>query len=261
MEISKVDGLEHLGLIGTSEVLKDTIERIEISKRQNSRTLIISEAGFSRDELAKFILKGKDFITIDGHDYFESKHMLKFDTDFCGGQTLDKPLLSRNHPDFDSHQFLKSNIHIRYIDLLNIGTQYDLKHMLDHDKSYRLKIVATALRGIERDVEKSKFCPGLYYNFPLKIEIPRLKDRLDDLEVIAPTLLKTVDEGRFKERQFSKAGIDALKTYDWPGNMFELESVIKYCAYLSDPSKEISVKMIEKEIEGKFREKHLEYSI
>jgi DNA-binding NtrC family response regulator/CHASE2 domain-containing sensor protein len=87
-----------------------------------------------------------------------------------------------------------------------------------------VRIIAATNKNIEAAVREKKFREDLYYRLNvIKIELPPLRDRKEDIEVIAQHFLS-------KENiniKFSQASMDALKNHQWTGNVRELEAVIK----------------------------------
>jgi PAS domain S-box-containing protein len=92
-----------------------------------------------------------------------------------------------------------------------------------------VRVIAATNRNLKRDVENGNFREDLFYRlnvFPL--EVPPLRERRDDLPLLAGHFLKLAQE-KFNRRgiKFSKANIMTLENYDWPGNIRELQNVIE----------------------------------
>jgi transcriptional regulator with GAF, ATPase, and Fis domain len=92
-----------------------------------------------------------------------------------------------------------------------------------------VRVVAATNRNLKREVEKGLFRQDLYYRlnvFP--IEVPPLRDRRDDIPLLAAYFLETVarEMNRSKPR-FTRANSEQLRHYDWPGNVRELRNVIE----------------------------------
>ncbi|MFP4093811.1 MAG: sigma-54-dependent transcriptional regulator [Cyclobacteriaceae bacterium] len=98
-----------------------------------------------------------------------------------------------------------------------------------------IRIIAATNRHLLSD-ENNEFRKDLYYRLSaFTIDLPPLKDRREDIELIALHFLKTYADriGR------SIYGIDAsfmyyLRQYDWPGNIRELKNVIERAVILAD---------------------------
>ncbi len=92
-----------------------------------------------------------------------------------------------------------------------------------------LRIVAATLVDLPAAVESGTFRADLYYRLDVvKLELPALRDRRDDIPHLAGYLLeKHVERLGCGERKLSPETLECLKTYDWPGNVRELENVIQ----------------------------------
>ena len=73
-------------------------------------------------------------------------------------------------------------------------------------------------------VNQKKFREDLYYRLNvIKIQLPSLKERKEDIEPIALHFAKRYDP----DMKLSKGVLESLINNDWKGNVRELESVIK----------------------------------
>jgi transcriptional regulator with PAS, ATPase and Fis domain len=92
-----------------------------------------------------------------------------------------------------------------------------------------VRIIAATHRDLEKMVEEGKFRRDLYYRLNvIKIEIPPLNKRKEDIKLISVSLLKKL------ERRFFRTGIEISKEveqrlmeHSWPGNIRELENVLE----------------------------------
>ncbi len=101
-----------------------------------------------------------------------------------------------------------------------------------------VRIIATTNRDLAAEVEGGTFRQDLYYRLStIPIQIPPLRDRLDDVPVLALRFAMRVanDLGK-KIEGFSPDALSALQTYQWPGNVRELQHVIERAVILTpDP--------------------------
>ncbi len=99
-----------------------------------------------------------------------------------------------------------------------------------------VRIIAATHRNLEEMVQEGKFRKDLYYRLNvMKIEIPPLKKRKEDILPIAKLLLKKL------ERKFHRQGITLspevitqLQNHTWPGNIRELENVLERAVNVLD---------------------------
>lgn len=97
------------------------------------------------------------------------------------------------------------------------------------------RIIATSNRNLDEAVKNGSFRQDLYYRLNVvNINIPSLKDRPDDIVVLAKHFVKKYSElNELPMKAMSKAAEDKLMNYLWPGNVRELENTIHRAVLLS----------------------------
>ncbi len=107
------------------------------------------------------------------------------------------------------------------------------------------RIIATSNRNLEEAVQNGTFRQDLYYRLNvISINIPDLKDRPDDILVLAKHFIKKYSElNELPMKDLSKEAADALLHYMWPGNVRELENTMHRAVLLSTGD-EISIDAI-----------------
>jgi len=97
-----------------------------------------------------------------------------------------------------------------------------------------VRILAATNADLEQAVKAGRFREDLYYRLNvIQIEIPPLRDRPDDTELLATAMLGFFGAQNHKVfRGFSEDALRALRTYPWPGNIRELRNVIERAAIL-----------------------------
>jgi len=95
-----------------------------------------------------------------------------------------------------------------------------------------VRIVAATNRHLKKEVAAGRFREDLYYRlnvFPMKV-VP-LRDRKDDIPLLATHFVEIlVKELGCPRPRLTRAGIETLQNYDWPGNILELRNVIERAA-------------------------------
>jgi len=86
-------------------------------------------------------------------------------------------------------------------------------------------------------VEQGRFRKDLYFRLNVvNLRIPPLRDRRDDIAVLATHFLKQMEKETGVVRSFSDSMLRTMAEYDWPGNVRELENAIeRACALSSGP--------------------------
>ena len=91
-----------------------------------------------------------------------------------------------------------------------------------------VRIVAATNRDLEKEVAAGRFREDLYYRlnvFPLKIA--PLRERKADIPLVAAFFLNLMaKELGCPKARLTRAGIETLQNYDWPGNIRELRNVV-----------------------------------
>jgi DNA-binding NtrC family response regulator len=98
-------------------------------------------------------------------------------------------------------------------------------------RAVEARVIAATHVDLKAAVEARRFREDLYYRlrvFP--IEIPPLRDRREDVEPLARTLLARVGDRHGRELRFSPDALRALLDYPWPGNVRELENAVEYAS-------------------------------
>ena len=97
------------------------------------------------------------------------------------------------------------------------------------------RIIATSNRNLDEAVKNGTFRQDLYYRLNVvNINIPSLKDRPDDIIVLAKHFVKKYSElNELPLKVISKAAEDKLMNYLWPGNVRELENTVHRAVLLS----------------------------
>jgi transcriptional regulator with GAF, ATPase, and Fis domain len=99
-----------------------------------------------------------------------------------------------------------------------------------------IRVVAATNRNLDDMIRQGTFREDLYYRLNVvNLWLPPLRERGDDAFIIAKALLsKYADELNSPVRGFSPAALAAIKKYDWPGNIRQLENRIKKALVLCD---------------------------
>lgn len=99
-----------------------------------------------------------------------------------------------------------------------------------------VRVIAATHRNLEEMVREGDFRQDLYYRLNvIKIQIPSLRERIEDVVPIAGLLLKKLERKfGFDGLELSKEAIAVLQSYSWPGNIRELENVLERAVNVFD---------------------------
>ncbi|MGV8907177.1 MAG: sigma-54-dependent Fis family transcriptional regulator [Acetobacterium sp.] len=92
-----------------------------------------------------------------------------------------------------------------------------------------VRIIAATNKDLKKEVELGRFRKDLFYRLNvLPLYLPPLKERKSDIGLLFNHFMKTISEKCGKEEvTTSKEDNALLESYDWPGNIRELENVVE----------------------------------
>ncbi|MBW1771004.1 MAG: sigma 54-interacting transcriptional regulator [Deltaproteobacteria bacterium] len=92
-----------------------------------------------------------------------------------------------------------------------------------------VRVISAANRDLKREVEKKNFRDDLYYRLNVvPIELPPLRQRKNDIPLLAEEFLKQAGEQGQKTAGLSKKALSIMMDYLWPGNVRELQNALHY---------------------------------
>jgi two-component system response regulator HydG len=100
-----------------------------------------------------------------------------------------------------------------------------------------VRILAATNRDLEEGVAQGTFRRDLYYRLNvLSLRIPSLRERRQDIPLLATHFLERLSRTSDLERSLSDDALKAMLAYDWPGNVRELENCLeRACAFTTGP--------------------------
>ncbi|CAI8783120.1 Fis family transcriptional regulator [Pseudomonas sp. IT-P253] len=94
-----------------------------------------------------------------------------------------------------------------------------------------VRVIAATSTDLEAAIKRGEFRADLYYRLNvLPINVPPLRDRLDDL----PALSEAILEELRSQHELNREALALLGQHAWPGNIRELRNVLERAALLSD---------------------------
>ena len=98
-----------------------------------------------------------------------------------------------------------------------------------------VRMIAATNRDLEEEIKRGSFRGDLFYRLNvIAIHLPPLRDRRDDISVLAMKFLSRVPGPRgAAPMHLSDDALDAMQAYDWPGNVRELENAMERAVILT----------------------------
>ena len=116
--------------------------------------------------------------------------------------------------------------------LLRVLQEMEVEPIGGKVRSVDVRIIAATNQDVELAIEEGRFREDLYYRLAIiPVELPPLRERLDDIPLLIEYFLK-----RFSTEaplSVSPAAFECLKAYSWPGNVRELQNAIERLVVLS----------------------------
>ena len=239
-------GVEAFGeIIGQSRACRRIISQIEIVAPTDATVLIMGETGTGKELIAREIhqrsrRREKPLVEVNctsiPKELFESEFFGHAKGAFTGA-LKDRP--GRFEAATSGTLFLDE------IGEIPLELQSKLLRVLQEKRYERIgedrtrcadvRIVAATNRDLQKEVAAGRFREDLYYRlnvFPLKVAA--LRERKEDIPLLATHFVELLakDLGCPKPR-LTRAGMETLKSYDWPGNIRELRNVIERAVILA----------------------------
>ncbi len=224
-------------LIGQAPVFRRAIAQLPAIARSDSTVLICGETGTGKELVGRAI------------HYLSPRAAFPFIAVNCGAlpeTLLEDELFGHERGAFTGAQVRqtgliaqaeKGTLFLDEVGTLTARAQAALLRVLQ-DKTFRMlgsrqetqadvRFVAATNASLGRMVESGTFRADLYYRLRVfAIGLPPLRDRREDITLLAAHFLKRYTPPERPELQFSPAVWAALLTSDWPGNIRELEHAI-----------------------------------
>ena len=225
--------------IGNSDAMHRIFDLIKRVAQAPTNILIVGESGTGKEMVAKAIhynspLKDKPFVTVNcgaiPENLMESEMFGHKKGSFTGAvadkvgmfEVADEGILF-----LDEVGELPLNIQVKLLRALQervirrVGATEDTK--ID------VRIIAATNRNLEEMIKKGEFREDLYYRLNvIKIETPPLRDRKDDIPILANHFLKKYNDSMTRKISgISAEAMELLKKYDYKGNVRELENIIE----------------------------------
>ena len=226
-------------IVGNSPEMTVAIEQAKIGAKTPATVLLRGASGTGKELFAHAIHNESDrkynkFIRVNcaaiAESILESELFGYEDGAFTGARSGGRKGL------FEEAN--KGSIFLDEIGELSLATQAKLLRVLQEKEVVRVggttpipldvRIITATNINLEKAITNKTFREDLYYRLSrLPIHIPSLQERLSDLPSLVQHMIMKVNQmyGR-NVKTFSKAALDHLRSYHWPGNIRELENVI-----------------------------------
>ena len=106
--------------------------------------------------------------------------------------------------------------------------QARIVRMLDSFGDGGPRIMATSQSDLAVRMERGQFRQDLYYRLSgVTVSVPPLRDRIDDIELLAQHFVARGEKDGLPTRQIEASALDLIRAYSWPGNVRQLENTVR----------------------------------
>lgn len=226
-------------MIGNSQAMHAIFDMVKRVSQTPTNVLITGESGTGKEVVAKAIhyngpLKDRPFVTVNcgaiPENLMESEMFGHKKGSFTGA-VADKSGLFEVADGgtlfLDEVGELPLTIQVKLLRAIQERVIRRVGATEDHKVDVR--IIAATNRNLEEMVQKGTFRQDLFYRLNvINIKTPGLRDRRDDIPLLANFFLKKYNERLNKNiGAISAEAMEILKKYDYPGNVRELENLIE----------------------------------
>ena len=242
-EIRRLDAVNKP--IGVNRKWLDVLSVAETVASSDSTVLLQGESGTGKGVVARYIheLSGRSggpFVSINcgalPESLLESELFGHVKGSFTGA-VKDKPGL------FAASE--NGSFFLDEIGETTAATQIKLLRVLQHREvipvgatepiPINTRLIAATNRNLEDEIARGNFRSDLYYRLNvIAIDLPPLRDRRDDITVLADSFLEEIARNRNETpKKLSPEAAAQLQEYSWPGNVRELENAIERAVILA----------------------------
>lgn len=226
-------------IIGRSEAIKDVMYLINKAAETDSNVLIYGESGTGKELVAKAIhLKSNrasgPFVPVNCSAFPETLLEAEFFGYMKGafsGAYTDKPgkfeLASGGTLFLDEIGDMPFSLQSK---LLRVIEEKKIQRLGDvKPRSVDVRIVSATNKNLEELIEKGQFREDLFFRLKvITITIPPLRDRREDIPLLIDHYFKLFKQKYNKpEKRLSEEAYATLISYDYPGNVRELEHILE----------------------------------
>ena len=232
-------------LIGNSPIMQKVYDLVVKVAPTDATVLLVGESGTGKEEVAATIhelgrRRSQPFLPVNcgavPANLIESELFGHERGSFTGATQLHRGYferVSRGTLFLDEITEMPIELQVKLLRVLETGTLIRVGG--DEPIAVDVRVIAASNRPPEIAVKEGKFREDLLYRlnvFP--IVLPPLRDRSDDVVLLAEHFLAQINREEGASKKFSAAALQRLAAYSWPGNVRELKNMIRRAFILSE---------------------------
>lgn len=248
---AKAEKEEKLPLIGRAPAMQEVYRVMARVAGTDLTVLVEGESGTGKERVAR---------AIHDHSRRASGPFVIVSLAGAAPAQIDQELFG---PEGKFHQARNGTLFLEDVDELPSDAQTRLAGLLhsdDPNERPNVRLIAAAQRSLSALARQGSFRQDLFYRLNVvAIRLPPLRERLEDVGDLARAFLVRAKREGLPEKQLDSSAIERLKAYDFPGNVRELENLLRRAAALS-PATVITAREIGNELGNAAKEQAAEES-
>jgi two-component system nitrogen regulation response regulator GlnG len=239
VQSNKAQKEERLPIIGRSAAMQDVYRTMARVAGTDLTVLIEGESGTGKERVARAL-----------HDNSRRAAGPFVAFSLAGARTseLDRDLFA---PDGRLGRAKGGTLFLEDVDEMPTDAQTRLAGLLHSEDSAQrpdVRLIASSQRNLAALARQGAFRQDLFYRLNVvAIRLPPLRERLEDMSDLARAFLVRAKREGLPEKALDNAAIEQLKKHSYPGNVRELENLLRRAAALS-PASVITASEIQKEL-------------
>jgi len=238
--------LEKHSISGNSPPIKALKKQIAIAAPTNAWIMITGENGTGKELVAR---------TIHQMSHRADKPLIDVNCAAIPDELIESELFGHEKGAFTGATSKKrgkfevansGTIFLDEIGDMSLKTQAKILRILQEQKFERVggtrtltvdvRVIAASNKDLEKEIQKGTFRDDLFYRINvIPIDVPRLRDRTEDIPLLVETFLKGChEEGCCNLKTITAEALEHLKAYPWPGNVRELKNLVERLGIMTE---------------------------
>ncbi|MGR8920899.1 MAG: nitrogen regulation protein NR(I) [Gammaproteobacteria bacterium] len=253
------DSTEVPEIIGSSPAMQEVFRAIGRLANSNMTVLLTGESGTGKELVARALHR---------HSPRSHQPLIAINTAAIPRDLLESELFGHEKGSFTGAagqrlgRFEQANGGTLFLDEIGdmpAELQTRLLRVLADGEFYRVggtepvrvdvRVIAATHQNLEERVRAGSFREDLFHRLNvIRLQLPSLRERLDDLEPLAEFFLQSVAaELKVEPKHMTPRALAVMRAYDWPGNVRQLENVCRRVMIMA-PSREIDAEDLPAEL-------------
>jgi two-component system response regulator PilR (NtrC family) len=245
---AQVTGAFRLGdMIGKGPKMRAVMELVRRVASGRSSVLITGESGTGKEVVARALHQtgeraAQPFVTVNcgalPENLMESELFGHEKGAFTGANSRNEGLIRRAHGGtlfLDEIGELPTPLQVK---LLRVLQERKVRPVGGHQEvEVDVRVVAATNRDVEQSVRDGSFRQDLFYRLNvIRIQLPPLRERVEDIAMLAAHFLQKHSALEGKRLSFSSEALSYIVQQSYPGNVRELENVVERAvAFATEP--------------------------